>query len=388
MGEFVMPMLGADMEAGVLVEWRKQPGDYVARGEIIAEVETDKGLIEIEVFTSGVLERTLVAPGAKVPVGTVLAIIREDGGAASPAPPVAAPAAAPPPSTAPGAAAELPRPAMSAAPAPARVRASPAARRRAHQLGVDLSAVVGTGADGVIERADVERVAGQAPPAGAEQARMRQAIGAAMARSKREIPHYYLATTVDMGAATTWLEAQNQRRPVTERLLPAALLLKASALALRKTPELNGFWRDGRVVPSGDVHLGVAIALRQGGLVAPALHHADRSTLDALMQGLRDLVNRARAGRLRSSELSDSTVTVTSMGEQGAEAVFGVIFPPQLAIVGFGRVVERPWAVAGRIEVRPVVKATLAADHRASDGHRGARFLAALDELLQRPEAL
>jgi pyruvate dehydrogenase E2 component (dihydrolipoamide acetyltransferase) len=298
------------------------------------------------------------------------------------------------------------------APAAAPPRASPAARVLARELHVDLATLTGTGPHGVIERADVERAAaagapppvtaaGAPPPAATAEAPppaaaatedrqrgMRQAIAAAMARSKREIPHYYLATTIDLHAATVWLTAQNASRPVTDRLVVAPLLLKAVALALKEVPELNGRWQDGRAVPSAAIHVGVGIALRGGGLVAPGLHDVDRARVASLMERLRDLVNRARAGRLRSSELSDPTITVTSLGDQGVETVFGVIFPPQLAIVGFGRVVERPWVVDGAVAARPVVDATLAADHRASDGHRGARFLAAVARLLQHPEAL
>jgi pyruvate dehydrogenase E2 component (dihydrolipoamide acetyltransferase) len=217
---------------------------------------------------------------------------------------------------------------------------------------------------------------------------MRRAIAAAMARSKREIPHYYLAAPVDMRRALGWLAEENRRRPVEERLLPAAPLLKAVALALRQVPELNGFWLDGAFQPSAAVHLGVAIAIRGGGLIAPALHDADRKSVGELMAGLRDLVQRARAGTLRSSEASDPTVTVTNLGDQGVETVFGVIYPPQVALVGLGRIVDRPWAEGGLLGVRPVLTATLAADHRASDGHRGGLFLAALDRLLQEPEKL
>jgi pyruvate dehydrogenase E2 component (dihydrolipoamide acetyltransferase) len=225
------------------------------------------------------------------------------------------------------------------------------------------------------------------PAAADRQAAMRHAVGALMARSKREIPHYYLASTIDLDAALTWLTEANASRPVTERLLPAALLLKATALAAREIPVLNGFWDDG-FQPSPAVHLGVAVSLRGGGLVAPAIHDADQLELHALMAALRDLVQRARSGVLRSSEMSDPTITVTNLGDQGAEEVFGVIYPPQVALVGFGRVSERPWAAGGMLGVRPVVRATLAGDHRASDGHDGARFLAAIDRLLQSPEDL
>ena len=374
-----MPILGADMTAGTLIAWRKQPGDRVARGDVIAEVETEKGLIDVEVFVSGVLERVLVEPGATVPTGTVLASIREDAPAAAPAP------------------------AMPVAPEPGRgprVRVSPLARKLAATLGIDPTTLRGTGAGGAVTREDVERAATARPagpvpaaaPAAArprmDVARMRQSIAAAMARSKREIPHYYVAHTIDLHRALVWLAEENARRPVTERLLYGVLLIKAVALALHEVPELNGVWRGDRVEPSAAVHVGVAISLRGGGLVAPALHDVDRQPLGALMGAFRDLVQRARGGSLRSSELSDATITVTSLGEQGVESVLGIVYPPQVAIVGFGRIVERPWVVDGAVGPRPVVTATLSADHRVSDGHRGGLFLAAVERLLQSPERL
>lgn len=209
-----------------------------------------------------------------------------------------------------------------------------------------------------------------------------------MSRSKREIPHYYLSETVAFGAAARWLQAYNAERIPEERLLVSVLLLKAVALALRDYPQLNGYWRDGAFQPGEGIHLGTAISLRQGGLIAPALHDVAGQPLPQLMQALGDLVQRARAGSLRSSELSDATLTVTQLGEQGVDSVFGVIYPPQVALVGVGRIVERPWVEAGALCVMPSVVLSLAADHRASDGHYGARFLAEVRRLLQNPEQL
>jgi pyruvate dehydrogenase E2 component (dihydrolipoamide acetyltransferase) len=221
------------------------------------------------------------------------------------------------------------------------------------------------------------------------QASLRRAIAALMARSKREIPHYYVSTTIDLAAALAWLRDTNDRRLPNERLLPAALLLKATALATHQVPALNGFWdEDDGFRPSDAVHLGVAVSLRGSGLIAPAIHDADRLTLQELMDSLRDLVGRVRSGRLRSSEMADPTLTVTNLGDQGVDDVHGVIYPPQVALVGFGRIAERPWASDGMLGVRPTVRATLAADHRASDGLVGARFLTTLDRLLQNPEEL
>ena len=387
-----MPILTVDMKAGTLTRWRKQVGDAVKRSDIIAEVETDKGLIDVEVFTSGVLERILVQAGETVPTGTALAIIREEAGAAAPSAPLVS---APPIPAAVVPAAPMPAPPGVPVETPGRVRISPLARKLAAELGVDPSSIRGSGPGGAIMREDIERAAAAripSPVTAAEppdrQARMRQLIGAAMTRSKREIPHYYLSTTIDMARTVEWLTEGNLKRPVTDRLLTGVLLIKAVALALREVPELNAVWRGAAAVPSQAVHIGVAISLRGGGLVAPAIHDADRLSVGDLMAAFRDLVRRARGGGLRSSELSDPTITITSLGEQGVESVFGIIFPPQVAIVGFGKVAERPWVVDGQVVPRPLLTATLSADHRVSDGHRGGLFLGAVERLLQEPEKL
>lgn len=395
MAEFRMPSLGADMEAGTLVEWLVKPGDRVKHGDIIAVVETQKGAIEIESFQSGTLEKFLVDIGTKVPVGTPLALIRADGEAK---PAEAKPAAAPaPPPKAPAPAAAPARPSAAPVAAPA-LRVSPAARRLAEQRGIDLATVRGSGPQGAITYADVEVQLGApiAAPAAPEKKRapalnldaMRTAIAAAMARSKREIPHYYLTHQVDVMACEQWLAQKNAALPPDGRLLIGALALKAVALACRRFPAFNGFYRDNKFEPSAAVHAGVAIAIRGGGLTAPALHDADKLLLDDMMARMRDLIQRTRAGRIRSSEMSDPTITVSSLGERGVEALYGVIYPPQVAIVGFGKVVVRPWVIDGAIGPRSVVTITLAADHRVSDGHAGALFLAEIGRLLQEPDKL
>jgi len=378
-----MPSLGADMEAGTLVEWKVKPGDAVKRGDLVAVVDTSKGAIDIEIWEDGVVAEVRVPVGTKVPVGTVLALLRGEGEAAAPSPGRSPETAPSPPSAAPPVAAPSVA-AAAAAPAAAapRTRASPAARSRAHELGVSFEGVRGTGPGGAVTVADVEVAARPAASS------MRQAIAAAMSRSNREIPHYHLGLDVDLSRALAWLARENERRSVAERLLPVVLLLAAVARAAREVPEVNGFHEGGQFRPAGAVHLGVAISLRKGGLVVPALHDADRKDLGTLMRELGDLIARARGGGLRSSELSDATLTVTSLGDLGAGTVFGVIYPPQVALVGFGRIGERPWAVAGRVEARPVVTATLSGDHRVSDGIRGAQFLTTVDRLLQAPEEL
>ncbi|HEU0032548.1 MAG TPA: dihydrolipoamide acetyltransferase family protein [Kofleriaceae bacterium] len=372
MPEIRMPSLGADMEHGRLLEWRVAVGDHVVRGTIIGLVETDKATMEIESFSDGDVEALLVEPGADVPVGTVLARLRSAGEA-----PVA-PAPAP------------------TSPEPERIRSSPAARQRARELGIALSALHGTGPHGAIVLRDVTPptvVPPPPPPKPVEAARapggsMRDAIAAAMTRAKREIPHYYLAHEISLRRALDWLAEHNAPRPIQERVLPAAVLLRAVALALWDVPELNGFWIDGGFRPSEEVHLGTAIALRTGGLIAPAILDADDKPIDQIMHELHDLVARARAGRLRSSELTSATITVTSLGDRGCQTVFPIIAPPQVAIIGFGTIANRPWVDGTTVVAHPTIVATLAADHRVSDGHRGGLFLAALDHLLQEPQKL
>ncbi len=395
--DFRMPSLGADMEKGTVVEWLKKPGDRVARGDVVAVVETQKGAFEVEVFDEGVLKEILVAVGTEVPVGAVLARIEGHAAMATPAAelapppmPLPRPVQVSPPAVTP------PRP----SPAGERLRISPAAARRALELGIEARGLLGSGPQGAITVADVEAAAAKPPAAvnppatataprrGFDSAAMRQAIAAAMSRSKREIPHYYLSLPIDMGRALDWMAAENVRREVEHRLLPAVMLLKATALALRQVPQLNGFWIDGAPKLSQAIHVGWAITLRGGGLMAPAIRDADKLSLHEAMAALRDLVTRSRTARIRGSEMMDPTVTVTSLGERGAESVFGVIYPPQLAIVGFGAPRPSPAVVDGQLAVRPVVHATLSGDHRASDGETGGRLLSVIDQLLQTPGTL
>ena len=461
MGDFLMPSLGADMEHGKIVEWLVKPGDYVRRGDLVAVVDTDKTVMDVESFQEGVVADLLVDIGETVPVGTPLARITQTPaevgvpGREVP-PPRPAAQAAPPQAAAPQEAPPIAPPvrhlahrlgvdtgrihgtgkdgaitradvehAVAARPAAGRVRSSPRARRLAAELGVELSSVPGTGPEGAVTVEDVQGAAGRqpatgrpeagppaappAPPAAAPApaapapaapaaekssevrervATLRRAIGALMTRSKQTIPHYYLSTTLDLRAAVGWMQSVNAQRPVAARLVPSALLLKEAALAAKEVPGVNGFYLDGSFRPSPTVHLGVAVALRQGGLVAPALHDADTLPLDELMEQLRDLVSRARAGRLQRAEMADPTITVTNLGDLGVDSVYGVIYPPQVAMVGFGRVLEQPWAENGMLGVRSAAIATLSADHRVSDGLRGGRFLARIQELLQKPDEL
>jgi pyruvate dehydrogenase E2 component (dihydrolipoamide acetyltransferase) len=417
-----MPSLGADMDYGTVIEWRVAEGDRVRRGDVVLLVDTEKAEIEVEIWEDGVLERIQVPAGQKVPVGTVLATLRPVGEvAAAPAPPApappapaaAAPAAAPPAAPlrparaerAPEPAAPSPVPERAAQEPGERVHATPLARRVAAELGVELASVVGTGIEGAIQAEDVRRAAGargalprgapavstapaQRPSAAQEERRaaVRRRIADAMERSKREIPHYYLQTQVEVGRALAWLEAENLRRPLAERLLLAPLLLKAVARGVAAAPELNGHWVGGAFRPGAGVHVGVVVSLRGGGLLIPTLRDVDRKGVGELMGELRDVTQRARLGRLRGADVSEATISVTNLGDTGVETVFGIIYPPQVALVGFGRVTERPWAEDGLLGVRPALTVTLSADHRASDGQAGARLLGEVARVLRDPE--
>ncbi len=512
MSEFRMPSLGADMDAGTIVEWLVAPGDPVRRGRVVAVVDTAKAAMEIESFEDGVVEELLVGIGVRVPVGTPLAVFGPPvgadlaGGSAPPAEVLRSesapvPAAAPDPAPAPSAALPTGPPArpraappvrrlahqlgvdldsvqgtgpggrithddlLHAAPRPGgpprpvghphagaarptpdsgqdrgtpasaylaqtgrelpgpaadpegaqrpRPRVSPRARRLAALRGVDLGQVAGSGASGAVLGEDVERAA-QAPatsgpaPAGPAQtgpaqtgpaqtgpaqtqdrkAAMRTAIANLMSRSNTDIPHYYVTQTVDLAAALAWLRTHNADLPPRQRVLPAALFLRATVLGARAVPDLNGHWIEGELRPADQVDLGVAIATRGRGLVTPAIPDAGDLRIDALMARLGDLVGRVRRGALKQAEMSGPSITVSSLGETAADALFGVIFPPQVALVGIGGIVERPWAVGGMLTVRPVATVALAADHRASDGRTASAFLAALDHALQNPEEL
>jgi len=402
MSEFRMPSLGADMDAATLVEWIKRPGDPVQRGDAVAAVETQKGVIEIEAYESGVLDDIRVQVGQRVPVGTVLARIRTDDQAPA-APPQkhvsAAGAVAPSPPIAAGPPAPLPAPVQAATP-----RITPAARQRAQALGFD-AAVVPPGPGGVVGLREVEAAqaasvgyaATPPPPSrpaapgrkpGLDLDEMRAAIAAAMARSWREIPHYFVSSTLDLTPLLTWLEQENARRSVSARLHYAAPLIKAGALALKAVPVLNGHYGEHGFEPASRVNLGIAVAMRGGGLIAPAILDADTLKLAEVMDRLNDLVARVRGGRLRSSEMTAATATLSNLGEDTADTLQPVIYPPQVAIVGCGRIAERAWAHAGTVSARRTMTVTVGGDHRVSDGRSAAKFLNRLDALLRQPEQL
>lgn len=384
-----MPSLGADMEAGTLVEWLVKPGDLVHRGDVIALVDTQKGLFDIEVFEEGKVQNLVLGVGDKVPVGSVMAIL--DGTKGNGVKEAAGPQAP--------AAKETPAgvPAMTQKHEP--LKASPLAKRMAKEMGVDIATVRGTGEEGAITKADIEKAAAEnkmaerpvknkaAEKTGATPATIRMAVAAAMSKSNREIPHYYLETKIDMSKALAWLAEANKQRSVKQRLLPAALYIKALAKALKQVPELNAYWEEGLQLKD-QVNIGFLVSLRTGGILIPAVRGADTKTVGEIMEWMNEAVPRAKSLNLRSSDLTDTTATLTCLSEGSVETVLGVVYPPQVALLGLGSITDQPWAEAGMLGVRPVMTATLAADHRATDGQTGSRFLMAFKNYLQQPEAL
>lgn len=366
--EFIMPSLGSDMEAGTLVEWRIKPGDKVKRGDIIAEVDTQKGLIEIEVFNEGKIQKLLIREGEKVPVGTLMALIDDEKTSEKKLPEIQATAGHP--------------------------KITPLARKIAEEHNLDISGLQGTGPEGAITKEDVEKkILSGIPPAEkplktmATHETLRSAVAAAMSKAKKEIPHYYLEKKTDLSETMNFVRNYNSLRGPEKRILPVAFLIKAVALSLMEVPELNAIW-DKKLILKSDINVGFVISLRSGGIVIPSILNANEKTPEQIMDVLNDLIPRARALNLRSSELTDSTISITSLGDGGADKVFGIIYPPQVALIGCGSISTEPVADNGSIKLKEVVHVTLSGDHRASDGLTGSRFLSLISRYLQKPELL
>ena len=410
--DITMPSLGADMSEGTLTQWLVKEGDEVNSGDIIAVLETQKGAIDMEVYSSGTIAEILVEPVIEVPVGTVLARIAlaEPSQKVSPQKSsVPTPILAPTPAViASEASTELDKNVVSEQVKVSEVKvtdvkASPIVRRLAKEQQLNLTGIKGSGPQGAIllndltallkakEKAKTKNE--KHKPADKAEQNMRNAIAVAMAKSKQEIPHFYLNLELDLTNAQQWLQQQNQATPPEEHVLLLALLLKALANSLVKYPKLNGFYQND--LPKGNnfeqasgIHVGNVISLRQGGLVVPAIHDVDKLSISELMQGLRDITERSRKGHLRSSELMDATITVTNMGERGADSVFGIIYPPQVAILGFGKVRKTTKVVNDNVVIAQVLTVSLSADHRVIDGMLAAKFLNYLAKQLQKPERL
>ncbi len=394
-----MPSLGADMTEGTVTEWLVQAGDAVKKGDIVAVVHTDKADIEIEVFESGTLTELLVPVGMTVPVGTPLAMLRSEATHDVQSLVAHMSASAPLASAAP--ANEIPTvDTLVSAPQIAepsdRLRVSPRARKLAFERGIDVHAAAALSVSEIITSSEIAQISG--PTAtdmtsvddpfarSGPQFNSRRALAALMARSKREIPHYYVEHRIELGGLLSWLEHENSRRPVEQRVLMIAPVVAAVAVALSENPSCNGTYRDGEFQTSSNVHVALAVSTRDRGLVAPTIRDVRSLTVDELMTRISDVTRRVRSGRLHQSELGDATFTVTSLGDQGVDRVIPVIYPPQVAILGMGRIRREACVDAeDTIVVRPVMQFSLAGDHRVSDGMDGARLLRRIQDILLRP---
>ena len=399
----VMPQMGYDMREGTVVRWYKQEGETVDRGEVIADIETDKATVEFEAYTGGVLGRIVAEAGVAVPVGELIAIITEPGESV---PEVAAPAASPAPA-APApvpVAAEPEPPAAPAAASDGGVRASPIARRLARERGIDLSLVIGTGPNGRITERDVENY--QATPAAAEPApaaapevvaapsdsrielsRMRQTIARVTADSKSTAPHFYVTAEIDMGKAMSLRRDVNDESDPENRVSVNDLMVKACALALAKHPKFNSFFRGDHLEVHGAMNIGIAIAL-ESGLILPGVSNCESKSLVQIAAATKDLIARANSGTLRNEEYSSTTFSISNMGMFDVESFTAIIYPPHAAILAVGSVKQQPVVRYGELAVGTMMKATLSTDHRVADGAEAGQFLMEIKRVLENPVSL
>lgn len=399
----LMPRMGSSMEQGKILRWLKKEGDRVEKGDMIAEIETEKVTIQIEAFASGFLRQIVAPEGETVPVGGLIAVI---AGADEPIPPIE--------QLREGEAGPTPRPATEAEPAraapapaavpaaPERVAASPVARRLAEELGVDLTQVRGTGPGGRVVKEDIEQFVAQkraptAPPAPERVtdrieevplSGIRQAIARQMTTSKQTVPHFYLTMEVDV------TEAQRLRRQLNElvegeskKVSVNDLVVVAAARALRKMPEVNASYAGDRIQRKHFVNVGVAVDTPEG-LIVPVVHDADQKSLREVSRDIKRLARGARERRLAAEDVEGATFTVTNLGMFGVEHFSGIINPPEGAILAVGAVETKPVVVDGAVSVADRMKLTLSGDHRVIDGAIGARFLQEVKALLEKPLSL
>jgi pyruvate dehydrogenase E2 component (dihydrolipoamide acetyltransferase) len=438
--EVVMPQMGADMTEGTVLRWLKHDGDAVERGDIIAEIETDKANVEIEAFESGTFRKALADEGDIVKVGEVIAVIgapnddisKYAGGpvkasetAAPEAAPVAGvaqargeapptieatPVAEQPPTPPPPPEVHQPQPSTTEARprdgrGNGRVHATPLARRIAEDRGIDLHEVRGSGPGGRILRHDVEEFAqGKSPrrpapppapapprpttpqaPEAVPMSRMRQTIARRMSQSKREAPHYYLLVDIDMTDALALRRQVNDAQVADEaRVSINDLIVRACAIALQRHPQFNATYVNEEVLRHDQQNVCIAIAMDEG-LIAPAVLDVGRKSLPEIARETKDLVLRAKGGALRPEEVNDGTFTITNLGAYGIETLIGIIQPPQTAILGIGSVMDQPVVRDGLVGVKQLMKVALSADHRVTDGAQGAQFLSEIKSLLEQP---
>ena len=445
----VMPQLGYDMREGTVVRWIKQEGDPVAPNEVIAEIETDKAVVEFKPTTGGVLRRIIAGEGQAIPVGNLIAVIAAPDETLPDD--LAAPSPAPQPQTAPSPSTDTPTHQPTPAAAAGEVRASPIARRLARERGVDLTAVTGTGPAGRIIEADILAAAEAAtaaaiaaripaspiarrlarehgidlatingtgpggriieaditaaiaqpapyqpepaappepaspdPATRADLSRMRQTIANVTSASKREAPHFYVASDIDMTAAMSLRREINDELPPAARVSVNDLIVKASALAIGKHPKFNSFYRGDHLQMNPSVNIGIAIAL-ESGLIIPGIPQCENKTLTQIAAASRDLIDRANNGALQAEEYAGTTYSVSNLGMFDIDSFTAIIFPPHAAILAVGAVKEQPIARNGQLAIAQIMKTTLSVDHRVADGAEAAQFLTEIKRLLEKP---
>ncbi len=382
----IMPQMGYDMREGTVVRWHKKEGDDVARGDILAEIETDKATVEMEAFSPGILGKIVAEEGRTVPVGDPIAVIVSPGEAIPELEQVADTPSSPAAPSEPAAAPMAPQ-------ASGDVKASPLARRLAREKGIPLGSISGTGPGGRITEADVMRaeeagvVPAPVPQEGAEISPMRRAIARITAQSKREVPHFYVTAEVNMSQAMSVRRQVNETLPEGQRVSINDLIVKASALALVKHPKFNASLDGDRLVMHDDLNIGIAVALEQG-LIVPSISRCEDRSLVEIAKASSELVRRTQENRLRAEEYSGSTFSISNLGMHDVDSFAAIILPPNAAVLAVGAVREQPVVQDGQIVVGQVMKATLSVDHRVADGAEGAAFLVEIKANLENPVRL
>ena len=387
----VMPKLTDTMEEGVLLAWKKREGDTVQAGEALAEIETDKAVMDLEAFASGILRKILVQEGATVMSGTLIGVIGEadeditpaltdtitvaptaGGGAKTSAPAAAGPALAP-----------------SRSQEGTRIPASPRAKALAAERGINLSTISGTGPGGRIVEEDVVNV--QAPPqilaAGTDQplSQMRKAIARATTQSKAPVPHFYLTSEIEMEQAERFRDQFKQSRITHPSVTD--LLIKAAALALTRHPEINVSFTGQAIRRHTHIDIGIAVGIEDG-LITPVIRNCGAKSLDTISTESRTLIERARNKRLQPQEYADATFSISNLGMFDVENFIAVLIPPQAASIAVGSIRDAAFVKDGTVKVGRRMKVTLSCDHRALDGVQGAGFLKELKRILEHPSEL
>jgi pyruvate dehydrogenase E2 component (dihydrolipoamide acetyltransferase) len=386
--------LGFDMTEGLLARWLMNEGDPVAKGQAIAEIETEKATVEIEAAAAGILARIIVRAGETVPVGTLIGVIAEAGEEVAAG---SAPTPAPPPS------APVPEAGEGAAPSVARVKASPVARKMAEEAGLDLSRIKGSGPGGRVVERDVQEAigagtapvppaapappavpTGPAPGATVPLSRMRKTIARRMTESKATAPHFYVTVEINMDEAMRVREQLNALAQEAERISVTDLVVAAAARTLARFPVMNASYRGDNLEMHSQVNIGIAVALEDG-LIPTVLRDADKKPLKRIAAESRALAERARTNKLRTDDLGGGTFTVSNLGMFDVDEFIAIINPPEAAILAVGAVTRRPFAAAGEVRIASLMKTTLSVDHRAADGAQAGRFMQEFKKLLENP---